>query len=380
MNKIILAPDSFKGTLSSAGVCKIMKEEINRVWPDCQVVSLPVADGGEGTCSCFVEALGGETHALPVRGPYFESVRAEYCIINDGKTAVIEMASAAGLPLVKDNKNPMLTTTYGVGELVRDALSRGVSEIILGLGGSATNDGGAGMASALGALFFEETGKSFIPVGGTLKNVTSIDFRETHRLLSGVRLRVMCDVSTPLCGPLGAAAVFGPQKGANETMVVELEAGLAHLGSLFAEIPGKDDVLTLPGSGAAGGLGAGTYALMNGALESGIEIVLDTVRFDSLLEGCGLVFTGEGRIDGQSLYGKVISGIVRRAKPKNVPVCAVVGSALDDQIQDAWSLGLSAVFPIGRRPLAFEEAGPQSEDFLRHTMRNLLQLLNAVGR
>lgn len=378
MKKIILAPDSFKGTMSSIEICEIMKEEILAEFPNCEVVSVPVADGGEGTVDSFLEAVPGRKIEIAVKGPYFENIESFYGLIDGGKTAIIEMAAAAGLPMVGDHKNPMRTTTFGVGQLVKAAVEGGAEDIIVGIGGSSTNDGGCGMAAALGVKFYNEQGKEFVPVGGTLDEIAWCDPSDAREMLKGVRLRAMCDVDNPLFGRNGAAYIFGPQKGADEVMVRILDEKLMHYGGIIDKLPEKRNVCTLPGAGAAGGLGAGMYALLNAELVPGIDAVLDTVRFDDLLSGCDMVFTGEGRIDGQSLRGKVVIGIARRAKKKTVPVCAVVGDSLDEGLGPAYEEGVTAVFTINRLAIPFSEAKLRAKTDLRFTLRNILRLIRTT--
>lgn len=380
MKKIILVPDSFKGTLSAIQICDIMEEEILAEFPDCQVISLPVADGGEGTCDCFLQAVPGERVSARVTGPYFEELDAFYCLIDGGQTAIVEMAAAAGLPLVGDNKNPLLTTTYGVGELICHAVEGGAQDIVVGLGGSATTDCGAGLAAALGVIFRDKEGNDFVPTGGSMKDVVSIDTSAADKLLAHVRLRAMCDVNNPLHGPQGAAFIFGPQKGADPAMAAQLDDGLRRMGALLEQIPGKEDVCSLPGGGAAGGMGAGMYALLGFQLTPGIEAVLDVVKFDDLLDGCDLVITGEGRIDGQSLHGKVVAGVAGRAKKRSVPVCAIVGGALDEELSDARSMGVTSILTINRQPIPFSESKSRAPGFMRYTIRSLMGLLAACGQ
>ncbi len=378
MKKVILAPDSFKGTMSSIEICSIMREEIKKAYPECRILSIPVADGGEGTVDSFLQAVPGRKVELKVSGPYFEDMTSFYGLIDEGKTAVIEMAACAGLPLVGDNKNPLLTTTYGVGQLVAHAIGQGAGNIVVGIGGSATNDGGCGMAAALGVKFYNKKGEEFVPVGGTLDEIDRIDPSGAAETLKGVRLRAMCDVDNPLYGENGAAYIFGPQKGADEETVLVLDGKLRHYGGVLETLPGKEGVCGLPGAGAAGGLGAGMRALLDAELVSGIDAVLDTVYFGSLLEECDLVFTGEGRIDGQSLRGKVVVGVARRARQKGVPVCAVVGDSLDDGLGPVYDEGVSAIFTINRLAIPFSEAKPRAKTDLRHTFRNILGLIQAV--
>jgi len=376
MKKVILAPDSFKGTMSSEEICEIMSSEILKVFPSCRVHTVPVADGGEGTVSCFLTAVKGEKRIVTVTGPYFNPIESFYGVINGGKTAIIEMAAAAGLPMVEENKNPALTTTYGVGELIGHAISSGAEEIILGMGGSATNDGGCGCAAALGVKFMDAAGNEFVPTGGTLKNIAEIDFSAAREIFSGIKFTAMCDVENPLYGENGAAYIYAPQKGADEDMVRELDSGLRHYGDILEKLPCGTGVSTLKGAGAAGGLGAGVHALLGANLTSGIKTVLDTVGFDSLLQDCDIVFTGEGRIDGQSLKGKVVMGVCERAVKCNVPVCAVVGDALDEGLDSAYDLGLTSVITINRKAIPFSEAKPRAKEDLRATMRNIVNLIS----
>ena len=380
MKRIILAPDSYKGTMSSIEICEIMGEEIKAAFPACEVLTVPVADGGEGTVDSFLHASCGEKIALCVKGPYFDEVPSFYGLIDGGKTALIEMAAAAGLPMVEGRKNPALTTTYGVGQLVLHALEQGAKDIVVGIGGSCTNDGGCGMAAALGVRFYDSAGKEFVPVGGTLDEIAEIDVSGARKRLLGVRLRTMCDVDNPLYGENGAAYVFAPQKGADEEMVRLLDAKLRHYGKILERISGMENTCYLPGAGAAGGLGAGMKVLLGAELLPGIDAVLDTVHFDSLLCGCNMVFTGEGRIDGQSLRGKVVIGVARRAKKKNVPVCAVVGDSYDDGLAPAYETGVSTVFTINRMAIPFSEAKLRAKTDLRYTMRNILGLIKAMER
>jgi glycerate 2-kinase len=378
MKKIILAPDSFKGTMSAITICGIAERVIKRFFPDAEIINVPIADGGEGTCDCFFEALGGEKIDVKVSGPFFEKVDSFYLLLPDKKTAVIEMSAAAGLPLAGDKKNPAITTTFGVGELILHVLKKGVKKIILGLGGSATNDGGAGMAAALGIKFFDNEGKDFIPTGGTLEKITKIDFSDKLKQLDDCAFIAMCDVNNPICGTNGAAYIFAPQKGADPEMVKTLDENLLHFSKIILAYTGKD-ILNIPGTGAAGGMGAGVLAFLTGELKSGIETVLDTVGFDELLEGADLVITGEGRIDSQSLSGKAVIGVARRAKKKNVPVVAVCGG-IEDDIMEVYNEGVSAVFSINRKPLPFSEARLFSEKNLELTIDSLMRVIKNINK
>lgn len=371
MKKAILIPDSFKGTLSSAEICSIMSRAVLRHFPGCDVRSIPVADGGEGSVDAFLTALGGEKIYAQVSGPYFEPMRAFYGLIGD--TAVIEMAACAGLPLVGENKNPSHTSTYGVGELMAHALAKGAKKIIMGLGGSATNDGGCGAAAALGVKFINAAGESFIPVGGTLRDIAAIDMSGLAPELKKAEIITMCDIDNPMYGEKGAAYIFAPQKGADESMVRELDEGLRHLGEVIKQNLGLD-LTAIPGGGAAGAMGAGMAAFFGSRLQMGIETVLDTVGFDALVHDADCIFTGEGKIDSQSLRGKVVIGVARRAKKLGVPVIAVVGGA-ELELDAAYEEGVSAVFTINRLPMDLKESAKYSAVNLDFVMDNILRLL-----
>lgn len=375
MKKVILAPDSFKGTMSAEEICEIMRSEILNVFPDCEIHTVPVADGGEGTVDSFLRAVVGEKRKVRVKGPYFEEIESFYGVINGGKTAIVEMAAAAGLPMVEGNKNPGLTTTFGVGELISNAIENGAQEIILGMGGSATNDGGCGAAAALGVRFTDGEGKEFIPTGATLCKIEEIDISAAREKLKGIKFTAMCDVENPLYGENGAAYIYAPQKGADEDMVKMLDDGLRHYGKVLEEIPDAAGVSQMAGAGAAGGLGAGMCALLGAKLTSGIKTVLDTVDFDSRLIGCDIVFTGEGRIDGQSLRGKVVLGVCDRAVKENVPVCAIVGDAQDEGLDEAYKRGLTSVITINRMAIPFSQAKPRAKYDLRQTVKNVIRLI-----
>lgn len=375
MRKCVIVSDSFKGTLSSLEICRLAKESVPKFFPECEVDTVPVADGGEGTVECFVEAIGAQRVEVPVTGPFGEPVRAVYA--RRGEQAVIEMAAAAGLPLVGERGDPERTTTYGVGQLLRHAVEQGCRTILLGLGGSATNDGGCGCAAALGAKFYNAAGETFVPVGGTLDRIARIDLADLRRLLSGVRITVMCDVENPLYGPQGAAYIFGPQKGADAACVRRLDGQLQALDAVLQKELGAD-LGQRAGAGAAGGMGAGCVAFLGAELRSGIEAVLDTVRFDSRLEGADLVITGEGRIDAQSLGGKVISGVAGRTKPRGIPLLAIVGSVHPSACA-AYDLGVTAMFSIDREAKDFREYAAESGENYQRTLEDILRLIRAVS-
>lgn len=377
MEKILLVPDSFKGTLSSRQVCQVMAGQLRRFFPQAQVKSIPVADGGEGSVEAFLAAAGGERRMLTVTGPFGEPVEAFYGILGDGRTAVIEMAACAGLPLAEGRLNPERATTYGVGELLLAAKEAGCTKAILGLGGSCTNDGGAGAAAALGAKFTRADGTAFVPSGGTLGEIAALDVSPVAQALQGMELTAMCDIDNPLYGEAGAAAVFAPQKGADAAMVARLDAGLRHLGQVSARCLGRD-FSHLPGAGAAGGLGFGMAAFCGAQLRMGIDAVLDAVGFDSLLPGTDVVFTGEGKIDSQSARGKVVSGVAARCRKAGVPVVAVVGQ-IGQGFEEMYQQGLTAVFSINRAAQPFAESRFHAGENLALTMENIARLL-AAGR
>ncbi|MDR3145250.1 MAG: glycerate kinase [Treponema sp.] len=373
MKKFILIPDSFKGTMSSAQICGIIEEGIRAYYPQAEVISIPVADGGEGSVDAFLTAVGGAKVSVPAKGPYMEDIKGFYGIINGGATAVIEMAACAGLPLVGGNLHPEQTTTYGVGLLMVDAARRGCGKIILGLGGSATNDFGAGAAAAAGIRFFNFMGKEFVPTGAGLSRIARIDVSGLLPELKAVEIVTMCDIDNPLYGPQGAAYVFSPQKGAAPGMVKFLDDQLRSVSDTVIRELGVD-VSAVPGAGAAGGMGGGMLAFFGSRLQMGIETVLDTIRFDQLLEGADMVFTGEGKIDTQSLRGKVVIGVARRVKKTGIPLIAVVGD-IGDTIEGAYDEGVTAVFSINRVALPFEKAKPRAPSDLRLTIDNLMRFI-----
>lgn len=375
MEKILLVPDSFKGTLSSRQVCQVMAGQLRRFFPQAQVKSIPVADGGEGSVEAFLAAAGGERRTRTVTGPFGEPVEAFYGILGDGRTAVIEMAACAGLPLAEGRLNPERATTYGVGELLLAAKEAGCTKAILGLGGSCTNDGGAGAAAALGAKFTRADGAAFVPTGGALGEIAALDVSPVAQALQGMELTAMCDIDNPLYGEAGAAAVFAPQKGADAAMVARLDAGLRHLGQVSARCLGRD-FSHLPGAGAAGGLGFGMAAFCGAQLRMGIDAVLDAVGFDSLLPGTDMVFTGEGKIDSQSARGKVVSGVAARCRKAGVPVVAVVGQ-IGQGFEEMYQQGLTAVFSINRAAQPFAESRFHAGENLALTMENIARLLAA---
>ncbi|MCB5713790.1 glycerate kinase family protein [Lactonifactor longoviformis] len=376
MKKCVIMPDSFKGTLSSIEICDIIKEKVLEFYPDCQVKAVPVADGGEGTVDCFLYAIDAEKVELRVQNAYMEPVDVYYAKV--GSQAILEMAQPAGLPQAEGRLNPKVTSTYGVGQMIRHAVENGCTDIVIGLGGSSTNDGGTGAAAALGTVFRNAEGESFIPAGGTLKEIVSIDNSETRKLLEGVSITAMCDINNPMYGPQGAAYIFAPQKGADPEMVKELDSQLIYLSELIQKDLGTD-VSRMEGAGAAGALGAGIVAFMGGKLKSGIQTVLDMIHFEELAAGADMVFTGEGRIDSQSLGGKVVIGIAERAKRLGVPVTAVVGS-IGDGAEGAYELGVNAIFSINRTAEDFSVSRYKSKENLTGTVDSLIRFYMAAGK
>jgi len=359
--KIIIAPDSFKGTLTAAEACEIIARAFASVHPGAENHAIPLADGGEGMVRAWQSACGGELRCAEVSGPYGEPVNAEYLLLPDG-TAVLEMASCAGLELARPRGlDPERTTTRGLGELMLAAQKAGAERILLGLGGSATNDAGCGMAQALGWEFYDSDGRSFCPLGGTLWRIARIEPPEE---LFALPVTAACDVQAPLFGPEGASFVYAPQKGADAAMVQRLDLGLRQVALLFesaphnhlalrAPLPGGE-LANMPGTGAAGGLGFGVVAFMNGYLRPGVDLLLDCAGFDALLEGAGLVVTGEGRMDGQTLQGKAPYGVLLRAKTRGVPVlgvCGCVGQGSDALL----AAGFTGMYPAVEEPKSLEE-------------------------
>lgn len=374
MRKIIIVPDSFKGTMSSRTVGEIMEDEARIFWPEVEIIRMEVADGGEGSVDAFLSILKGKRQRVKVTGPYGEKIDSFYG--ESGENAVIEMAAAAGLPLAGKRLEAGEATTYGVGELIRAALDRGARKIILGLGGSATNDGGAGALAALGIRFLDKAGEVFVPVGNTLGRIEKIDISGLDTRIRETELLVMCDVDTVLCGEHGASAIFGPQKGASPEDVVRLDRGLKHFAEKTYEAVGVD-VRMLAGGGAAGGMGAGVYAFLGGQMERGIDILLEAAEFDRLLEGCSVVMTGEGKIDGQSACGKVVAGVAGKAGKQQVPVIAV-GGAVTEEADVLYDMGVSAMFAVNRRALPFEELRKTTEIDLRKTVYNIFRMWKTV--
>jgi len=373
--KIVVAPDSFKGSLSAVEVAKSIEVGIKKVFPRAKVIKVPLADGGEGTVEALVEGVpGSKVIKQEVTGPRGEKVKAFFGILGEGKRAVIEMAAASGLPLVKENKrNPLITTTYGTGELIKAALDYGSQEIIVGIGGSATCDGGAGAVQALGVKLLDREHHQIGFGGGELRRIKEIDLSSLDRRIRKSKIIIASDVANPLCGRRGAAYVYAPQKGATKKMVEELEGNLSYYADKILEKLGKK-VKTLPGSGAAGGLGAGLIAFLDAKVEPGIELVIQVAKLEEKLKDADLVITAEGKIDAQTAFGKAPLGVAKLAKRHNLPVVAIGGSVSDDA-HLLHRRGIDALFSIIRYPLDLSQAMERARELLIDEIEQVMRLV-----
>ncbi|MCP1630106.1 glycerate kinase [Citrobacter amalonaticus] len=375
--KIVIAPDSYKESLSATEVAQAIEKGFREIFPDAQYVSVPVADGGEGTVEAMIAATHGSAHSALVTGPLGEKVNANWGMSGDGKTAFIEMAAASGLALVPpDKRNPLITTSRGTGELILQALDSGASNIIIGIGGSATNDGGAGMVQALGAKLCDANGTEIGYGGGSLNTLNTIDVSGLDPRIKQCAIRVACDVTNPLVGEQGASRIFGPQKGATEPLILELDRNLAHYADIIKKSLGVD-VKNVPGAGAAGGMGAALMAFLGAELKSGIEIVTQALNLEEHIHDCTLVVTGEGRIDSQSIHGKVPVGVANVAKKYHKPVIGIAGSLTRD-VGVVHQYGIDAVFSVLTSIGTLEEAFRGAFDNIYRTSRNIAATL-AVG-
>ena len=374
--KIVIAPDSFKGSLSAQEVCRIISEAAARVLPGVQVESLPVSDGGEGMVDSLLGVMDGEKYSVNVTGPCFGQVDANYGILTDG-TAVLEMASASGLPLVPlEKRNPLETTTYGTGELMMDAFTKGCRKFILGLGGSATTDGGIGAAAALGMKFLDACGREVPLSGKGLTDIVAVDLSHLDPDWREAELIFACDVDNPLCGPRGSAAIYGPQKGADALMVESLDTGLANLAQVIQNKTGRSWA-ELPGIGAAGGFALPFVAFLGAKLNPGLDIVLDELNFDDKIVGANLVITGEGKTDDQSAMGKVLSGVARRSRAQGIPVVALSG-ALEKGYEALHDLGLTAAFSTWQPGKDLDWQMANAEQNLNRTAAEVFRLVGAL--
>ena len=375
--KIVVAPDSFKGSVTALQAANAIEQGLRRVFPDAVIDKIPMADGGEGTVQSLVDATGGHTQTQRVIGPLGNEVEAEFGILADGETAVIEMATASGLTLVPPKKrNPLHTTTYGTGQLIHAALEAGCRHLIIGIGGSATNDGGAGMAEALGVQFLNIDGKLIKRGGGALCELASIDIAGLNPKIAETETVVACDVNNPLTGPEGASHVYGPQKGATPEIVKTLDAYLEHYDKVLTQTFGQS-FNNIPGAGAAGGLGAGLMAFLNAELKLGVDIMIDTVKLKERMKGASLVFTGEGQLDFQTAFGKTPVGVAKVAKADNIPVIAIAGGIGEgaDAVCDA---GIDAMLGIVQAPMSLEDAVENALQLIADTAEQAARLI-AIG-
>ena len=371
--KIIISPQGFKGGISGLEAAKAIERGVLAAAPDTETVLLPVADGGDGTLNALVDATGGEIFISTVTGPINQQVEAQWGVMGDGRTAVIEMARASGLAMVPQRRrNPKTTTTLGTGQILKEAIERGFNRIIVGLGGSATNDAGAGMATALGAKFMDSEGNALPPGGAALARLDRIDTSGLIDCLSGVEIVGATDVTNPLCGPTGASEIFGPQKGASKEVVAELDSALAN----FARVVKRDlgvDVLDVPGAGAAGGLGAGLIAFVGGTLQSGIDMVCQVLEFDRHLEGADLVFTGEGRADKSTVFDKAPVGVARHAMAHGVPSILLAGS-LGEGHEELYEHGVASILCISDGAMTFQQALGRTGKMLQGTAERAVRI------
>ena len=376
--KFLFASDSFKGTLSSEQIITLLDAAARKVFPDCETMGIPVADGGEGTIDAVISVLHGSIYEVDVHGPLMEEVVSRYGETGNG-AAVIEMAAASGLPMVPvDKRDPRVTTTYGTGELIKTALDRGCRDITIAIGGSATNDGGMGAMRALGIRFLDENGEELPGCGNDLARVADIDISGLHSAVKDAKFTIMCDVNNPLTGPDGATYTFGKQKGGSPEILDELEQGMIHYAALIREKMGTD-VDQIPGSGAAGGLGAAFCVFLKAEMKSGIETVLDLIHFDELLEGVDLVITGEGRIDWQSAFGKVPSGIGNRCRKKGIPAIAIVGG-MGDKAEMIFDHGIDSIITTINGAMGLDEALERAEELYAGAAERAFRMVKAGMR
>ncbi|GLO67443.1 MULTISPECIES: glycerate kinase [Oceanobacillus] len=373
--KIVIAPDSFKESMTAQQAAEAIAKGVKSVFQDkLDLELIPMADGGEGTIQSLADALDGTTHSKKVTGPLGNSVIANYAISGDKTTAIIEMAEASGIALVPSEiRNPLKTTTHGTGQLIQAALDHNVEKIILGIGGSATNDGGAGMVEALGGKLLNSEGNSIPSGGGSLIDLDDIDLSNLDKRLQDVQIIVACDVDNPLLGEYGASAIYGPQKGADKKMVSDLDSALSNYHDVLERVT-KKSVKDIPGAGAAGGLGAGLLAFLHAKLEPGVEIVLKETNFYERVVDADLVLTGEGKIDGQTIYGKTPIGVAKATKRFNIPVIALSGT-LGTDYEKVYNHGIDAAFSIVQGPCDLEDALKNGPNYLEGLARNVAKLL-----
>lgn len=373
--KIVLAPDSFKESMTAKEACESIEKGLRKIIENLECISVPMADGGEGTTQSLVDATDGEFYYVDVLGPLGEKVKARYGILGDKKTAILEMAAASGIELVpKEKRDATITTTYGTGELIKAALDKGVETILIGIGGSATNDGGAGMIQALGGKLLDRDGKEIGFGGGELSKLEKIDLSNLDKRIKDTKIVVACDVQNPLTGPNGASHIFGKQKGADENQRELLDKNLKHYAEIIRKDIGKD-VENIPGAGAAGGLGAGLMAFLSAELKKGIEIVIEYSNLEEKLQGADLVITGEGSIDGQTRFGKTPYGVAMTAKKYNIPVIALAGNVGKD-IDVLYEYGFTAILSILPRVESLEKAILNGKDNLEYISESIARMIS----
>lgn len=378
--KIVIAPDSYKGSLTAKEACDFIESGIRKVVKNAELVKVPMADGGEGTVQSLTDCTGGNIIKIKVKGPLMNDIESFYGILGDGNTAVIEMAAASGLPLLKKEEyNPMKTTTYGTGQLIKDALDRRVKNIIIGLGGSATNDGGAGMLSALGVKFIDKNKKVLKGGidGGSIGEIREIDLSSMDKRIKNCNIVAACDVSNPLCGGNGASFIFGPQKGADPGMVKVLDSNLRNYGEII-EKKMKIPVIDYPGAGAAGGLGSAILAFLGGKLEKGIDIVIKVAKLEEKLKDADLVITGEGKIDYQTQFGKTPYGVACLAKKYDIPVIAIAGS-IGKNIDELHEKGFDSIFSIVNTPMNLDDAMGNAGELLQNESEEIFRLIQSIS-
>lgn len=374
---IVLAPDSFKESMSAKEACEAMERGIKKVNKDIRCIHVPMADGGEGTMQALVDATNGKVYSLKVVGPLGNMVEANYGILGDGEIGVLEMASASGIQLVPiEKRNPLITTTYGTGQLIKACLDHGVKKILIGIGGSSTNDGGAGAIQALGGKLLDVQGNELGFGGGELGKLARIDLKNFDMRLNDVIIEVACDVSNPLCGREGASSVFGPQKGATKEMIKILDDNLKHYSYIIKNQLGKD-ILNEPGGGAAGGLGAGLMAFLGGTLKKGIDLVIEYTLLDEKVKNADMVWTGEGSIDFQTQYGKTPLGVAQIAKKYKKPVIALVGK-VGEGIDVLYEKGIDSIFGIVNGVTSLEEALEKGKENIERTSENIVRLMEVL--
>lgn len=377
--QIVIAPDSFKECLTATQVCEAIAEGILRVIPDAKIISIPVADGGEGTVNALVKATNGKIIPVSSVDALHRPISSFYGVLGNGTTAVIEMAAASGIEkLAPHERNPLITSTYGTGLLIKAALEAGYTKIVVAIGGSATNDGGAGMAQALGVGLYDAIGQPLPTGGGYLDELHSIDISRIHPLLSKAEITVACDVTNPLTGPLGATHVFGRQKGATSEMLAELEKGMRHYAAVLQKKFNKD-ISSLPGAGAAGGLGAGLMAFCHARMCSGFELVSKLTHLEKQISQSFLVFTAEGKIDRQTVLGKTVSGVARLAHKHDKPAIALAGMISDD-LTELYYQGITAAFVIADGPMSLDESKARAAELLANTSEQIMNLVKESGR